>query len=129
MATYSWHHSPWIKGYLKWLDRGYHLRDQEYPITNVQAMYIIKCWKFKQLNVASETLDPFRFLNDYPNIQVKYLYGKYDNDYDEFVTYVKQFKCSNISIEQIDYKISDNQTHNIRPYVDRNILKGFVESL
>ena len=32
-------------------------------------------------------------------------------------------------MKEIDYKISDNQTHNIRPYVDRKILKEFIESL
>ncbi len=129
MATYSWHHSPWIKGYLKWLNRGYHLKDQKYPITNVQAMYIIKCWKFKQLNVASEIIDPFRFVSDYPNIKVDYLYGKYDKEYVEFISYIKQFDSENLSMKEIDYKISDNQTHNIRPYVDRKILKEFIESL
>lgn len=128
-ATFSWEHSPWVKQYMKWHNRPEHLKDQHLAMIYPAILHIVRCWKFKKLNLSPETVDPFRFLSEYPKIKVDYLYGKYDTDYVSFLHYIKQFKCNNISIEEIDYKISDSQTHNIRPYVDRNILKGFVESL
>tara|TARA_B100001057_G_scaffold389469_1_gene397197 strand:+ start:14857 stop:15876 length:1020 start_codon:yes stop_codon:yes gene_type:complete len=128
-ATFSWNHSPWVKQYMKWHNRPEHLKDQQLAMIYPAILHIVRCWKFKKLNLNNEIIDPFRFLSDYPNIKVDYLYGKYDTDYVSFLHYIKQFECENLSIKEIDYKISESQTHNIRPYVDRKILKEFIESL
>ena len=85
--------------------------------------------KFKKMNVDVRTVDPFRFLSDYPNIKVDYLYGKYDTEYMGFMKYIEQFNHKNLSIKEIDYKISESQRHNIRPYVDRKLLKNYIDNL
>ena len=85
--------------------------------------------KFKKLDIDNKILDPYRYLDAYPNIKVDYLYGKYDTEYVGFADYVKQFKFDNLNIQEIDYKISDFQTHNIRPYIDRKILPNYINDL
>ena len=128
-TTYSWEHSPWIKSYMKWHDRPEHLKDQNLIMLDVAMMHLVKCWGFKKLDINNKTLDPYRYLGGYPNIKVDYLYGKYDTDYSGFTDYVKQFDFENLCVTEIDYKISDHQNHNIRPYVDRKILKDFIYNL
>ena len=124
-STYSWEHSPWVKAYFKWYNRPKHLKDQWLQIIDVARMHLVKCWKFKELNVSQETVDPYRYISNYNNLKVTYLHGKYDSDYLGFKKYIEQFKSDNLEIIDIDYKMSNSQTHNIRPYIDRN-LKNFL---
>ena len=42
--------------------------------------------------------------------------------------YIEQFNHKNLSIKEIDYKISESQRHNIRPYVDRKLLKSYIDN-
>ena len=128
-STYSWEHSPWIKSYFKWFNRPSHLEEQKLDMINVAMMHMIKCWGFIKLDIDNKILDPYRYLDAYPNIKVDYLYGKYDTEYVGFADYVKQFKFDNLNIQEIDYKISDFQTHNIRPYIDRKILPNYINDL
>ena len=127
-TTYSWDHSPWVKRYMKWHNRPIELSDQTLDMTDVAIISMIKGWGYKKLNIKSEILDTFRFLNEYPNIRVDYLYGKYDSDYYPFLEYIRQFDYKNLHIQEIDYKISETQKHNIRPYVDRKLLKSYVDN-
>ena len=127
-STYNWETSPWVKGYLKWFNRPEYLKHQYMPITGVVLMHIVKCYKFKQMNIDKRITDPYKFLNDY-NIPVDFLYGKYDTDYLGFKNYVERLKINNLTMHEIDYKISSLQTHNIRPYVDRFVLKDYIENL
>jgi uncharacterized membrane protein len=86
-------------------------------------MHLVKCWKFKELNVEQETVDPYRYISNYKDLKVTYLHGKYDEDYFGFKKYIEQFKSDNLEIVDVDYKISNSQTHNIRPWLDRNLRK------
>ena len=113
---------------MKWHNRPTELSDQTLDMTDVAIISMIKGWGYKKLNIKSEILDPFRFLNNYPNIRVDYLYGKYDSDYYPFLEYIKQFDYKNLYTQEIDYKISETQKHNIRPYVDRKLLKSYVDN-
>lgn len=128
-TTYSWEHSPWVNHYMKWHNRPTELHNQKLDMINVAVMHMVKCWGFKKMNVDVRTVDPFRFLSDYPNIKVDYLYGKYDTEYMGFMKYIEQFNHKNLSIKEIDYKISESQRHNIRPYVDRKLLKSYIDNL
>jgi len=127
-STYNWETSPWVKGYLKWFNRPEYLTHQFMPIIGVAIMHIVKCYKFKQMNIDERITDPYKFLNDY-DIPVDFFYGKYDIDYVGFKNYVERLKINNLTMHEIDYKISSSQTHNIRPYVDRFVLKDYIENL
>lgn len=127
-STYNWETSPWVKGYLKWFNRPEYLTHQYMPIIGVAVMHIVKCYKFKQMNIDERITDPYKFLNDY-DIPVDFFYGKYDTDYVGFKNYVERLKINNLTMHEIDYKISSSQTHNIRPYVDRFVLKDYIENL
>lgn len=122
-STYSWEHSPWIKMYFKWFNRPEHLKDQWLDMFDVARMHLVKCWKFREMGVDERILDPYRFISEYPHIQVNYVTGIYDIDYLGFKKYVSQFTCDNFKITDVDYKISNSQTHNIRPWLDRNLKK------
>jgi hypothetical protein len=122
-STYSWEYSPWIKSYFKWYNRPGYLEDQKLEMIDVARMHLVKCWKFKELNISQETIDPYRYLSNYKDLKVTYLHGKYDSDYLGFKKYIEQFKSDNLEIVEIDYRISDSQTHNIRPWIDRNLSK------
>lgn len=139
MATYSWDNSPYILRHLKLIKRNKllnnrasreELEELERNVTDVMAMYFIKCYQFKQLNIAPEILEPFKHLKS--SIKFDLFYGKYDEDYQIFVDYVKQIKNSdfystdNLNIHEIDFKISQQQTHNIQPHIWRNILPEYV---
>lgn len=128
-STYDWDNSPWIKSYFKWFNRPKHLENQRLDMINVAIMHMIKSWNFKKLNIDKKILDPYRFISEYPEIKVEYYYGKYDSDYIGFNNYVKKFKCDNLKVIEVDYKISNSQTHNIRPYVDRKILPDYIERI
>lgn len=127
-TTYNWDTSPWVKGYLKWCNRPEQLKYQFFSITPVAVMHIVKCYKFKQMKLDERIIDPYRFLDDY-NILVDYYYGKYDTDYSGFKNYIKRLELNNLSMHEVDYKISDSQTHNIRPYADRFILSEYIKNL
>ena len=128
-ATFSWEHSPWVKHYMKWHNRPKHLEDQNLAMIYPAILHIVRCWNFKRLNISSKIIDPFRFLSDYPHIKVDYLYGKYDTEYHGFTQYLKQFNNENLNMKEIDYKISESQRHNIKPYVDRKLLKSYIDNL
>jgi hypothetical protein len=127
-TTVDWDHSPWVKSYLKWFNRPKQLENQFLSITPVAIMHMVKCWKFKHMNIDKKILDPYRYIDDY-DIQVDYIYGKYDTDYRGFQNYLQKLNKKNVNLREIDYKISNEQTHNIRPYVDRFILPEYINSL
>lgn len=127
-TTYNWDTSPWVKGYLKWFNRPEQLKHQFYSIIPVAIMHIVKCYKFKQMNIDERIIDPYKFLDEY-NIPVDFYYGKYDTDYIGFKNYVERLKLHNLTMHEVDYKISDSQTHNIRPYIDRFVLKDYIQNL
>lgn len=127
-TTYNWNTSPWVRGYLKWTNRPEQLKHQFYSITPVAIMHIVKCYKFKQMNIDERITDPYKFLDEY-NIPVDFYYGKYDADYVGFKNYVERLKLHNLTMHEVDYKISDSQTHNIRPYIDRFVLKDYIQNL
>lgn len=128
-STYAWDHSPWVKMYFKWFNRPAHLKDQWLDMVDVARMHLVKCWKFYEMGVDERIVDPYRFVSEYPHIKVDYITGIYDTDYLGFKKYIEQFTCDNFKIIDIDYKISDSQTHNIRPYVDRKILPDYIERI
>ena len=128
-STYSWENSPWIKSYFKWYNRPEHLKNQHLDMIDVARMYLVKCWKFKQLGIDNKILDPYRYISEYPNIKVHYVYGKYDSEYLGFNNYVKKFECDNLQVTELDFKISESQRHNIRPYVDKKILPEYIKNL
>lgn len=128
-TTYNWDTSPWIRRYLRWNNGPEQLKDKLfYPINPMDIVHIIKCYKFKQMNVDERVTDPYKFLDEY-SIPVDFYYGKYDLDYLGFKNYVERLQLRNLIMHEVDYKISDLQTHNIRPYVDRFILSNYVKSL
>lgn len=129
-STYNWDTSPWVKMYLKWFNRPPYLGHQYLSITPVAVMHVIKCHKFKQMNIDEKYTDPYKFIDEY-NIPVDYYHGKYDIGYLGFKNYLEtipQYK-RNLKLHEVDYKISDNQTHNIKPYIDRFILKDYIENI
>lgn len=127
-TTVDWDRSPWVRSYLKWFNRPKKLENQVLSITPVAIMHMVKCWKFKHMNIDKKILDPYRYIDDY-DIQVDYIYGKYDTDYRGFQNYLQRLNKKNVKLREIDYKISNEQTHNIRPYVDRFILPEYINSL
>lgn len=127
-TSYKWETSVWVKEYLKWFNRPEHLADQNYIVNPVALMHIIKCYKFKQMDVADNIVDPYEYIDEY-DITVDFYYGKYDTEYAGFKDYVKRLNRQNVTMHEIDYKISDNQTHNIKPYLERKILPEFINSL
>jgi hypothetical protein len=127
-TTVDWDRSPWVKNYFKWFNRPKVLRDQHLSITPVAIMHMVKCWKFKNMGLDSILLDPYRYIDDY-DIRVDFIYGKYDRDYLGFKNYLSKLNKKNVYMKEIDYKISETQTHNIRPYVDRKILPEYIKNL
>lgn len=127
-TTYDWETSPWVTHYLKWFNRPEQLKDQTLDMNPVAVMHFVKSYKFKQMKVDKKYTDPYKFINDY-NIPVQFFYGKYDIDYLGFKNYISKIKSDNLDIHEVDYKISDVQTHNIKPYVDRKILPKFINNL
>jgi hypothetical protein len=128
ITTYNWDTSPWVTMYLKWFNRPKNLEHQWISVSNIAVAHIIKCYKFKQMGIDERSLDPYKFLNDY-NIPVDFCYGKYDSEYLSFKNHVSKLNLHNINMIEVDYKIADSQTHNIRPYVDRKILPEYIKNL
>lgn len=128
-ATYDWNYSPIVKKYLKWLNRPKHLQNQHLSITDVEMCHVFKTWKFQSLDLNPEYVDPYRYIGNYPHIQVDYYHGKYDTDYIGMYDYVMGFNNPNVIGHIVDYKISDLQTHNIRPYIDRKTLPEYIKNL
>ena len=95
----------------------------------VQWMHLVKTYQItKRYHIDKKLLDPFRYLNEY-NIKVDYYYGKYDEEYKNFLTYAKQFDNKNITFHEVDYQFSSTQTHWIRGHVDKNIFPNWVDNL
>lgn len=128
ITTYDWETSPWVKMYLKWFNRPDNLKHQYLSISNIAVAHFIKSYKFKQMGISERLTDPYKFLDEY-NIKVDFYHGKYDFEYINFKNHVEKLNLRNINMHEVDYKLSDSQTHNIRPYVDRFILSDYIKNL
>lgn len=128
ITTYDWDTSPWVKMYLKWFNRPDHLKHQFLSISNIAVAHFIKSYKFKQMGISERLTNPYKFLDEY-NIKVDFYHGKYDFEYIKFKNHVENLNLKNINMHEVDYKLSDSQTHNIRPYVDRFILSDYIKNL
>lgn len=127
-TTYDWDTSPWVKHYLKWFNRPEQLKHQFLDMHAVAVMHFVKSYKFKQMGLDKKFTDPYPLINDY-KVPVHFIYGKYDTDYARFKNYVAGIKSDYINMIEVDYKISNTQTHNIKPHVDRKILPKFILDL
>jgi len=125
-TSLDWDTSAWVKKYIKWADRPEALKAQFLPITPEAIMHLVKTYKFKQMGIAHKTLDPFSYLNEY-DIRVDYYYGKYDNEYYGFKSYIAGIDCERLTLHEVDYKISDAQTHNIKPHIERKIFPSYLK--
>lgn len=125
-TTFDWDISPWVKKYLKWSGRPEHLKHQFLDMPDAQMMHLIKTYNFKKMNLSDEILNPFNYISD-TDIKVDYYQGIYDNDYIGFKNLIKD--NPNVTIHDVDYKISDTQTHNIKPYLDRHVIPEYIENL
>lgn len=128
MSTYSWEKSPVVKKYFKWHNRPKELEHQFLNITDIEIIYMVKAYNYYKMGLDDKLVDPLRYLHEY-DIEVDYYYGKYDTDYIHHLNYAMQFKSDKFRFHEVDYKISDNQTHNIRPYVDRKIFPEYIKNL
>lgn len=77
------------------------------------------------MEIVHKTLDPFSYLNEY-DISVDYYYGKYDDEYYGFKNYISGIDCERLTLHEVDYKISDDQTHNIKPHIERKIFPSYL---
>lgn len=75
-----------------------------------------------------EFLDPFRYLGDYPDINVHYFYGKYDEQHRAFERYIKEFDYPNLTLHEIDHKNKDNP-HFIKRHIERKYLPDIIKRL
>ena len=128
MTTYSWDKSPVVARYFKWYNRPKELEHQFLNITDIEIIYMVKAYNFKKMGLDDTLVDPMRYMKNY-SFKVDYYYGKYDVDYISFLNYALQFESDNFKFHEVDYKISENQTHNIRPYVDRKLLPEYIKNL
>lgn len=127
-TTFNWDTSPWVQKYLKWDNRPEALKNQFLDMPDVQFMHIIKTYNFKKMRLSDKLLDPFKYIDNY-DIKIDYYHGKYDIDFTSFKNYVEKQNIKNLDMHIIDYKISDTQTHNIKPYLDRHIIPEYIKSL
>jgi hypothetical protein len=127
-TTFKWDKSPWVQKYLKWASRPESLKDQFLDMPDVQFMHIIKTYNFKKMRISDKILDPFAYIGDY-DIKIDYYHGKYDTDFISFKKVVEEQNIKNLTMHTIDYKISDTQTHNIKPHLDRYIIPEYIKSL
>lgn len=125
-TTFDWDRSPWVQKYLKWEKRPEELKYQFLDMPDAQFMHIIKTYNFKKMNLSDEILNPFKYISN-TNIKVDYYQGKYDRDYIGFRNLIRDIH--NVTIHEVDYKISDTQTHNIKPYLDRHVIPEYIKSL
>jgi len=128
MTTYSWDKSPVVARYFRWHNRPKELEHQFLNITDIEIIYMVKAYNFKKMGLDDTLVDPMRYMKNY-SFKVDYYYGKYDVDYISFLNYALQFESDNFKFHEVDYKISENQTHNIRPYVDRKLLPEYIKNL
>lgn len=125
-TTFDWDRSPWVQKYLKWEKRPEELKYQFLDMPDAQFMHIIKTYNFKKMNLSDEILNPFKYISN-TNIKVDYYQGKYDRDYIGFRNLIRDI--SNVTIHEVDYKISNTQTHNIKPHLDRHVIPEYIKSL
>ena len=127
-TTFKWDVDPWVKKYLKWTNRPESLKEQYLDMPEVQFMHIIKSYNFKKMRLSDKILDPFRYVSNY-DLKIDYYHGKYDTDFIGFKNYVEQFNANNVTMHDVDFKISENQTHNIKPYIERKLLPEYIKNL
>lgn len=128
MTTYSWDRSPVVEKYFKWYNRPKHLKNQNLDITDIEIIYMVKAYNYYKMGLDSTLVDPLRYMHNY-DFEIDYYYGKYDVEYLPYLKYANQFKSKNFRFHEVDYKISEAQTHNIRPYVDRKIFPEYIKRL
>lgn len=127
-TTFVWEQSPWVKKYLKWANRPNHLTHQFLDMPDIQFMHIIKTNNFRKMNLSEKILNPFKFVDE-TNLKIDYYYGIYDSDYTMFKKHVENMNLKNVTMHGVDYKISDTQRHNIKPYIDRHVFPKYIKNL
>ena len=118
--THDFNQSPIVKEYFDNLGK-------EWYISPTQWMHIIKSYQYTfRHNVPDYVLNPLDNITDC-DFKIDYFYGKYDDEYKPFLDYGMS-KNKNINFIEVDYR-TRHETHFIRPYVDKHILKRYINEI
>lgn len=123
--THSFDDSPWVSNFIKYPNG----ENCPHPMPFPAVTHVTKCFELKKRGIAHEYLSPLDYLNKYPNIQVDYYYGKYDNEHQQFLDYAFDRDAENINFHEVDYLVGSGPTHHIRPIIDRKLLPEYIERL
>jgi hypothetical protein len=135
-TSYDWEESGWIQSYIKYITKrnkiyentGYLDDKMLNDISGPHIFHILKCYKFKKLNIKNEILSPFKYHKNYKNIDVAYFYNKNDLEYKPFIDWLLKNATGSITFNDIDYDNKVNQ-HFIKPYLERKIIPDYINKV
>ena len=130
LNNYTIRTNPALEQYENLLERIYNKEDgfEHLFMGEVEFFGLLKSAWFDENINDKRTLDPYRFLYKYPNIQVDYYYGKYDVAYRNYENYVKQFNFDNLNVHEVDFKHKHN-THFIKRHLEKFVIPEYIKNL
>ena len=123
-SSHSFDDSPWVKNFIEYPNGD----GCPYVMPFPAVTHVTKCFELKKRRVPHKYLNPFEYTNEYPEIQIDYYYGKYDDEHEQFLELVEKYKTKNMNMHCVDYNIGVSG-HFIRPIIDRKILPEYIDRL